>query len=270
METASQTPKARATRAWQVALVLIIAVAFTGYFVGIHQTAGVTPEAERPTAAFEHEAPARPSEAQAVPVAVPYRQMAEFRRRLGVSAAGGLTSLKPPSIPNEPPPPASEAEIAAALAKRSSRRAFNGAPPTVPHPIDQHDSHNCLICHGEGVVVGELIAPKMCHEPLAACTQCHVEGSAFPEPLGPTLPPAVPVSTFEGVEAPLSGTRSYPGAPPTIPHPVWMREQCTSCHSSTGGSPLRPSHSAWQTDCQQCHASSAELEQLPFLNSGGW
>jgi len=54
------------------------------------------------------------------------------------------------------------------------RRAFEGAPPVVPHPIDQQGTHSCLSCHEHSMKVGDRVAPVTSHPLLANCTQCHV------------------------------------------------------------------------------------------------
>ena len=39
-------------------------------------------------------------------------------------------------------------EKPAALDQRKKNRAFNGSPPTIPHPIDQRSDKSCVACHG--------------------------------------------------------------------------------------------------------------------------
>jgi nitrate reductase cytochrome c-type subunit len=43
-------------------------------------------------------------------------------------------------------------------------RAFNGAPPTIPHPVDQMSSNSCMACHGDGVKTATLRISKMSHQ----------------------------------------------------------------------------------------------------------
>jgi nitrate reductase (cytochrome), electron transfer subunit len=57
-----------------------------------------------------------------------------------------------------------------------------------------------------------------------------------------------------------------------VPHPIFMRENCLSCHGAAGPEPIRTTH-PWQTNCLQCHAPSAVLDQIvrddrPSLLSG--
>jgi nitrate reductase (cytochrome), electron transfer subunit len=142
-------------------------------------------------------------------------------------------------------------DLEAARAARSGRRAYDGAPPTIPHAIDQRGYPSCLACHQDGAVIGDRIAPVMSHERYASCTQCHV-------PMDSTVdlgrPP--PVNAFSGLASPGPGTRAWPGAPPTIPHTTAMRERCDSCHGVAGSSPLRSTH-PFRQSCQQCHVRDA-------------
>lgn len=71
--------------------------------------------------------------------------------------------------------------------------------------------------------------------------------------------------------------RSYPGAPPRIPHGLRAEElrtsKCLTCHARGGFSlrfesyvPVTP-HPQW-TNCVQCHAMNDELVVVPALESG--
>ena len=63
----------------------------------------------------------------------------------------------------------------ASLAKRASLRAFEGAPPAMPHSARFGEgSKTCLDCHTHGMRLDERVAHPMSHPPLASCTQCHV------------------------------------------------------------------------------------------------
>ena len=46
--------------------------------------------------------------------------------------------------------------------------------------------------------------------------------------------------------------RAFSGAPPTIPHRVFMRDNCISCHGPTGYHEYRTTHPN-RTQCMQCH-----------------
>lgn len=140
----------------------------------------------------------------------------------------------------------------AALADRARNRAYDGAPPTIPHPVDALSAASCLACHGEGLKVGDRIASKISHAHLTNCVQCHVEQTAISVE-----------NAFVGVYRAGPGERASPGAPPTIPHHTWMRENCTSCHGLVTRAGTRTTH-PWLTNCAQCHAPSAVLDQVDF------
>ncbi len=142
-----------------------------------------------------------------------------------------------------------------ALATRKKNRAFNGAPPTVPHPIAETSSESCVACHSQGTQTATLRIPRMSHPLLSNCTQCHV-GTASPD-----MPNAmVPANHFVGLAAPEEGPRAFSGAPPQIPHSTWMRVDCLSCHGQASHRGLQTTH-PWRQNCQQCHAPSSTLEQ---------
>jgi len=159
-----------------------------------------------------------------------------------------------------------EAQRDAALARRALRRAYDGAPPTIPHAIDQLSVPECLTCHEHGTVVAGLTAPPMSHAPQGSCVQCHVV-AADPRP-GVTTPPE-PASSFVGLAPPRTGERAWHGAPPTIPHTTWMRDRCESCHGVLGANGMKSTH-VWRQSCTQCHAPSAVLDQrAPIIGLGG-
>ncbi|MBT4864381.1 MAG: diheme cytochrome c precursor [Planctomycetaceae bacterium] len=145
-----------------------------------------------------------------------------------------------------------------ALTFRDRNRAFNGAPPTIPHPVDQRSDRACIACHGVGVKTASLRIPRMSHQYLANCTQCHVENS--PRHI---MTSVFRENSFAGLAAPTAGPRAFPGAPPVIPHSTWMRRDCMSCHGPTGLYGIRTTH-PWRQNCQQCHAPSAILNQTPL------
>jgi len=140
----------------------------------------------------------------------------------------------------------------AALADRARNRAYDGAPPTIPHPVEALSVASCLVCHGEGLKVGDRIASRISHANLTNCTQCHVEQSPIPVENG-----------FVGVYRAGPGQRASPGAPPVIPHHTWMRENCNSCHGLMTRPGTRTTH-LWLTNCTQCHAPSSVLDQHDF------
>ena len=144
-------------------------------------------------------------------------------------------------------PPQTEEQRRAALAARAARRAFDGAPPTVPHPLDQQGVDTCLACHRQGLRLKGRLAPAMSHRAYTSCTQCHAPGVA-----GGPAPAVQAASSFSGMTSPGRGDRAWQGAPPRIPHAVFMREHCAACHGVNGRQGLRTSHPS-RRSCVQCH-----------------
>jgi len=138
------------------------------------------------------------------------------------------------------------------LDARAELRAYNGAPPTIPHAINQMSTESCMSCHGEGLKSESLRASRMPHPFYTNCTQCHVEQKNSTELFRET--------TFAGLQAPDRGDRAYSLAPPTIPHSTWMRSECLSCHGRTANAGMETTH-PWRQSCTQCHAPSAQLDQ---------
>jgi cytochrome c-type protein NapB len=128
---------------------------------------------------------------------------------------------------------------------RRTQRAYDGAPPVIPHAVAALGRHDCLTCHREGMDLGsDGLAPRTPHAERGQCRQCHVEQLAPGTEFRGT--------TFVAWRQPAHGTRAYPGAPPTLPHPVNGRETCLGCHGLNGGSPLRTPHPD-RANCLQCH-----------------
>jgi len=148
-----------------------------------------------------------------------------------------------------------------ALLQRADRRAYTGAPPTIPHMIRQDSAPECLACHEDGLKLGERLAPKRPHDAFTSCTQCHVT-AITPMPGGMALPedPRAVDNSFSGLPSPTRGPRAWTIAPPQIPHRTFMKERCASCHGVGGRNAIRSSH-PWRQSCTQCHAPSAELDQ---------
>jgi cytochrome c-type protein NapB len=140
---------------------------------------------------------------------------------------------------------------AASIELRASRRAFDGAPPVMPHSAVFGDGTKvCLDCHSEGMTIGKRVAHPMSHPPLANCVQCHVESTnrMFPAALDP-------VNTFEGLPSAGPGPRWTPVAPPQVPHDITMRTHCLSCHGEYGYPGIRTEH-PMRANCVQCHVTA--------------
>jgi len=229
----------------------VLAIALVGFITGTHS---------RPPRAGYAESVQNKG---AVAAAPSYREIPNRRW----SANAGMYDEQVPalalSLPSASDPVAapSAAERATAIAERSRIRAYAGAPPTIPHAIDERGLPGCLSCHGKGAVAAGRMAPMMSHEVMQNCVQCHVPGLPR-EGLKESLPVE---NAFVGL-APSPGQRAWAGAPPMMPHPSFMRERCNSCHGVGAWAGLRTPHLD-RSNCQQCHAPSALWDQ--FGSVGG-
>lgn len=247
-------------RGGQILFAVVMAAAVVGFFVGIDDGAPRPDEERGPVARVASRAAGdstRDVAAEAEPApAMPATTYTELReRRIGANAGflNRVDDLAEPAEPPEEPPPAPLKR--ASLEDRSERRAYNGAPPTIPHAVDAISSDACLGCHEVGAMLEKQRADRMPHPYLTACQQCHAPTES---PLDPTL---LVASRFVGVPAPFEGERAWKGAPPTIPHTTLMRDTCASCHGPQGKPGLRTSHPE-RVSCTQCHTPSAELDQV--------
>lgn len=154
-------------------------------------------------------------------------------------------------------------ETPAALQSRREKRAFEGAPPPIPHPVSAGGASECLACHENGFQLGGRVARPMPHAELASCTQCHVATRTAVTKTAPSSAAQAP-NRFAAAGSPSHGERAYRGAPPVIPHSTWMREECLACHGPAGAAGLHTRHPERQS-CTQCHAPSARLDQAPVM-----
>jgi cytochrome c-type protein NapB len=141
-----------------------------------------------------------------------------------------------------------------AVQDRAARRAFDGAPPVIPHPVRASGAAECLACHAQGFALGGRRASPVPHAAYASCTQCHVTDSASFTRLDAN-PAARVESRWQGLASPTSAAIAYEGAPPAVPHSTWMRERCESCHGPEGRAALRTPHPE-RRSCLQCHPST--------------
>jgi len=155
--------------------------------------------------------------------------------------------------------PGREGAYKTAAALRAKRRAYDGAPPVIPH---ENFGMNCLGCHTkDGMSLPEVgFAPPMPHEltkgisAMHNCRQCHVfrqTEETFRE------------SGFEGLRQDLRhGRRLHSLAPPVMPHSVFMRENCTACHSGPAArEEIRCDHVERQR-CRQCHVPQTTADEF--------
>jgi nitrate reductase (cytochrome), electron transfer subunit len=251
---------------WVVGVVLVTA-AVSGYFMGLRQTGSTIARTESAVHTPGDSLRRETAQPAGVPVAARYADQDWLRDGPNARWQNNLSQLVQPVLD-----PAAltnftlaEDDRQRARLERAARRAFDGAPPVVPHPIAQDTSAACLACHGEGLVIKDRVAPKISHEPYSSCTQCHAPaaGPQVPVVLAELTDPLTP-NTFAAEFIPARGERVWPEAPPTIPHPTHMRSDCMSCHGPHGLFGLRTPHPDRQS-CTQCHVPSADLDQHRFL-----
>ncbi len=236
-------------RGLSVAVTVIAGLAFVGFFVGTQgDYEGQGYSAETPIINPD------------VPTILSYRDRMKNPQHQNPQFATGFADLA--GVQDQQGDATDPVLREEARLHRISGRAYEGAPPTIPHPIDQDGVVACLVCHGVGATIAAVRAPKISHETYANCTQCHVERVAI-RPFIEKNPEAIPLdNSFEGFHRLGNGDRVWNNAPPQIPHTTLMREDCASCHGQFGQAGLRTTHPERQ-NCSQCHGVSADFDQRP-------
>ena len=259
-------PKSYQKGAWLFGAILLTA-SVSGYFMGLRQT-GSQISMTRPVSLVTADSERNAVLATiSVPVAVSYAKQDWLRDGANGHWESRVANLAQPPANLAALTNVTETERALALAERAARRAFDGAPPVVPHPIAQDSSAACLACHGPGLAIKDKIASKISHAQYSSCTQCHVPSGGTGLPTSePALLASLAANQFASVMPPLKGSRAWPLAPPTIPHSTLMRSDCLSCHGPGGLFGLRTPHPDRQS-CVQCHVSDAGLDQHVFSSA---
>lgn len=265
MNVSDFDPHKKATR---VVVAVLLTAAVSGFFMGLKQTASTINITRPAEPSVPAELASLTSRSNEFPVVVEYARV--DRRKNGPNSHwySDVQSLVEPPAPQSVPEnvAASEEDRLAARKIRAIHRAYDGAPPVVPHPIDQLNPASCLACHGDGRSIRGVVAPKMSHEMHASCIQCHVPTGGARIPVSdPELLKPIAGNSFAGLDLPGRRTRALAGAPPTIPHPTLMRSDCMSCHGPRGAFGLKTPH-ADRSQCQQCHVPSAVLDQRQFTS----
>ena len=231
----------------RLGLAVVIGLAATGFLVGTtDQPAQPAPVPEAAAASREglREAPT-------------YTELRATPRGAGPGWDVELAELNKLS-PSRLDPVDRTGSLEAALATRAARRAYDGAPPTIPHPVDTGGYPECLACHEQGLKLRGHTAPAIPHDQLTSCTQCHVQAVTSVPSGGVEGPgPDAWDNAFVGLASPERGPRAWSVAPPQIPHTTWMRSNCLGCHGVNGSSPMRSDHPSRES-CTQCHASPSE------------
>ena len=228
-----------------VFLAVVIAVSLAGLVYGFQDS----PEPVLPTASQA------PQGQEPIPSAPSYSTVAGLR---WADDAVPLTDQAGPfALPEAAP--IDDAALQQARVTLGERRAFDGAPPVIPHPV-QEERTDCIACHVDGLQAEGFRVPQISHEVFSSCTQCHLSAD-------PNLPVVsnrmLTTNSFAGLTAgPQRGvvaTPPWPTAPPATPHTTNMRENCASCHGEGGFPTLRTPHPE-RVSCTQCHVPSADID----------
>jgi cytochrome c-type protein NapB len=246
-------------RARAMTLAAVAALAVIGYVVGLR--AGV-PEGRPGISEIATALPEAAPDSQVIP-ALTYTEIGAGALRAagpGETWAAMSAALQAPvRKPNTDP----EAR-AHSLDTRAERRAFNGAPPAIPHAAVRMDDRSCLVCHGQALEIGDRVARSLPHAALTNCTQCHAAAApAFLATEGGVLAD----SSWQGIAAPRAGERALPGAPPAVPHTLQMRANCLACHGAQGWVGMQTSHPE-RRSCLQCHAPTEDRDHPGRLLEG--
>jgi nitrate reductase cytochrome c-type subunit len=131
------------------------------------------------------------------------------------------------------------------------RRAFYTAPPVMPHRYGRRDK-DCRYCHSQvKEYKGKTSAPSP-HPKWVNCMQCHVR-RGVPGKQG--LVRQSVENSWQGLKEPEAGPKSHEGAPSVIPHRLFLRENCKSCHDREHPEKSLRSPHANKVNCQQCHVA---------------
>lgn len=134
--------------------------------------------------------------------------------------------------------------------ERAKLRAYDGAPPVIPHEVSSGKYSRCLYCHKEGRVFDSQAAPAAPHPEMKNCRQCHVprlSDDLFTE------------NSFEPYRITTRLPGNNPAGPPKIPHRLQYREKCEVCHlGETAPEALKPRHGE-RGNCVQCHVHMEDV-----------
>jgi len=152
-------------------------------------------------------------------------------------------------------------------------RAYQGAPPRIPHPLtaEEFRTSACKTCHERGgfSVRFSAYVPVTPHPERGICLQCHV---GIDSVIGAPAPDPDPNARCPQCHGPSGGppreetrgtwsTTVWPRLPqltedrdpPPIPHDLPFRENCLTCHAGPAAvAEIRTRHPE-RANCRQCH-----------------
>ncbi len=236
-----------------VLLIIVGIVSVSGFFMGMRQSTGGD-SGESPWRSSKE---AQTKENEVYPEAPLYKNIPTTRWKANKDWKNELANL--PRAGNDLTPRAAldQDERALIMLERIQRRAYDGAPPTIPHAINTRDVRSCTACHSQdaNVMVAGKRTPAMSHPFMSSCTQCHAPSEGLDIAVRSGTTGLVVKNEFRGNKRSGKGQRAYPGAPPTLPHRVWMRQNCMSCHGPGMPDAIVTSHPQ-RSNCLQCHAQN--------------
>lgn len=242
-----------------VIFLAVCMLAISGFFMGMRQTERQVTRNQLPIAGKHEVAPL--VQPEKIPTAPKYPNIAEAEWLANRDWKFTLADLPRAVAPPAGQAPAAPAETVAAIARRKSLRAYDGAPPVIPHAIDTLKASACTSCHGEGanLVIGGKRPAEISHPWITNCTSCHVPADGLRQITAPVETRLVIENSFLGKTSAGHGLRAYSTAPPTMPHAVWMRQNCMACHGPGREQAIRTSHPE-RRNCLQCHAPNASFD----------
>ena len=170
---------------------------------------------------------------------------------LSVLCAWGVLTAREGRAPTETEYGASEAS-----SSRAPLRAYYTAPPVIPHVVTSGNNNECKVCHAKAMKIAGRTSVPSPHLEMSNCQQCHVGRQQFNESAEFILT----ANSWEGLQEPKNGTRAFQGAPPTIPHRSFLRENCTGCHQREHPNPAVRFDHPERTNCRQCHVTEKGRE----------
>lgn len=239
----------------------LLIVSMSGFFMGMRQT-------DRELQGYRAPVEVEETVSAEHPPAPRYAEIPDSELKVNRDWHFDLTQLQARGRMPDTVEPLDAEELAEVMVQRGEKRAFDGAPPMIPHEIDQRRMASCMSCHGPDstVQISSLIPSEISHPYFSNCTQCHVPVDGLRQLAEPERSRLVVDNRFDGLGMIGVGTRAYPGAPPTIPHALWMRQNCAACHGPGRENAIRTSHPT-RGNCLQCHAPNGALdnrERIPM------
>lgn len=253
------TPKRnKSTKATTIVVAVVFTISVSGFFMGLRQTVSESSNETVVEETSHHEVDTHSN-------AIPAPSYAEIGQA-GYSPNSAWKSKLSDLAPNDAFDSMISTDSDELRYRRQTRRAYDGAPPVVPHPIDQWTAESCLQCHGDALRIGDVVAPGISHPEYTSCTQCHVSSEGLGSQWNTSDFDLHTGNHFGGYHQPLEGKQAYPDSPPTIPHNVHMRQNCMSCHGPMGTSPIHTSHPERQS-CNQCHVPGEDIDERNYSES---